>query len=263
MTSETRAFSDYFSFPEMILTLLIVGLTYLFLRVVSRLLHIWGERTTRHRVTIKGFIPVIRILVWIAALSFIIVAIFRPPMATVLALSASIGVAVGFAAQDLLKNIFGGIIIIIDKPFQIGDKVQIGSHYGEVTSIGLRSTRIVTPSDNLVTVPNAEVMSQSVSNANAGEENCQVVTELYLPLNVDLSQIRKTALEAAQVSRYVFINKPVVVLFAQEEVGRRVLLKVKVKAYVNDLRNEFLFQSEITEVLTKEFRTFYADAEPI
>jgi small-conductance mechanosensitive channel len=259
MGSETRALSDYFSFPKLLLTLLILALTYLFLRVVSGLLFVWGERTTRHRVTIKGFIPVVRIVVWIGSFSFIIVAIFRPPMASVLAISASIGVAVGFAAQDLLKNIFGGIIIIIDKPFQIGDKIQIGSHYGEVTAIGLRSTRLVTPSDNLVSVPNAEVMSQAVANANAGEENCQVVTEVYLPLNADIGRIRKTALETAMVSRYVFLNKPVVVLFSQENVGQKVLLKVKVKAYVNDLRNEFQFQSEVTEVLTREFSSYYKD----
>ena len=262
MSSETKALSEYFSFPKLLLTLIILGLTYLFLRVVSGLLHVWGERTTRHRVTIKGFIPVVRIVIWIGSFSFIIVAIFQPPVASVLAISASIGVAVGFAAQDLLKNIFGGIIIIIDKPFQIGDKVQIGAHYGEVTGIGLRSTRLVTPTDNMVTVPNAEVMSQAVANANAGEENCQVVTEVYLPLHADIGRIRQTALEAAQVSRYVFINKPVVVLVAQENVGQRVLLKVKVKAYVNDLRNEFLFQSEITEVLTREFASFYADSRP-
>ena len=262
MGSETRALSDYFSFPKLLLTLLITAGTYLFLRVVSGLLHVWGERTTKHRVTIKGFIPVIRIVIWIGSFSFIIVAIFHPPMASVLAISASIGVAVGFAAQDLLKNIFGGIIIIIDKPFQIGDKIQIGSHYGEVTGIGLRSTRLVTPSDNLVTVPNAEVMSQAVANANSGEENCQVVTEIFLPLNADLGKIRKTAEEAAQVSRYVFLNKPIVVLFSQEDVGQRVLLKVKVKAYVNDLRNEFQFQSEITEVLTREFASYYEDTEP-
>lgn len=261
MSSETRALSEYFSLPKILLTLLILGLTYVFLRVVSGLLHVWGERTTRHRVTIKGFIPVIRIVIWIGSFSFIIVAIFQPAMASVLAISASIGVAVGFAAQDLLKNIFGGIIIIIDKPFQIGDKVQIGSHYGEVTGIGLRSTRLITPTDNLVTVPNAEVMSQSVANANAGEENCQVVTEVYLPLHADIGHIRKIALETAQVSQHVFINKPVVVLFSQENVGQRVLLKVKVKAYVNDLRNEFLFQSEITEVLTREFSSFYEDPD--
>ena len=89
MGSETRALSDYFSFPKLLLTLLIFALTYLFLRVVSGLLFVWGERTTRHRVTIKGFIPVVRIVVWIGSFSFIIVAIFRPPMASVLAISAS------------------------------------------------------------------------------------------------------------------------------------------------------------------------------
>lgn len=263
MGSETRALSDYFSVPKILLTLLILALTYLFLRVVSGLLTVWGERTTRHRVTIKGFIPVVRIVTWIGSFSFIIVAIFRPPMASVLAISASIGVAVGFAAQDLLKNIFGGIIIIIDKPFQIGDKIQIGSHYGEVTGIGLRSTRLVTPSDNLVSVPNAEVMSHAVANANAGEENCQVVTEIYLPLSADIGRIRKIALETAQVSHYVFVNKPIVVLFSQENVGQRVLLKVKVKAYVNDLRNEFQFQSEVTEVLTREFASYYKDTDQV
>ena len=263
MSSETRALSDYFSFPKLVLTLIIIALTYLFLRVVSGLLNVWGERTTRHRVTIKGFIPVIRIVIWIGAFSFIIVAIFHPPMASVLAISASIGVAVGFAAQDLLKNIFGGIIIIIDKPFQIGDKIQIGEHYGEVTGIGLKSTRLVTPSDNLVTVPNAEVMSQAVANANSGEENCQVVTVIYLPLNTDIGHIKKIALETAQVSRYVFINKPIVVLFSQENVGQRVLLKVKVKAYVNDLRNEFQFQSEVTEVLTREFAPYYKETDQV
>lgn len=261
MSTETRALSEYFSFPKLLLTLIIIGLTYLFLRVISGLLHVWGERTARHRVTIKGFIPVVRIVIWIGSVSFIIVAVFQPPMASVLAISASIGVAVGFAAQDLLKNIFGGIVIIIDKPFQIGDKVQIGSHYGEITGIGLRSTRLVTPSDNEVTVPNAEVMSQAVANANAGEENCQVVTEIYLPLDADIGRVRQVAMEAAQVSRYIFINKPVVVLFLQENVGQRVLLKVKVKAYVNDLRNEFLFQSEITEVLTREFAVYYTDLQ--
>lgn len=263
MGSETRALSDYFSFPKLLLTLLIFSLTYLFLRIVTGLLSVWGERTTRHRVTIKGFIPVVRIVVWIGSFSFIIVAIFRPPMASVLAISASIGVAVGFAAQDLLKNIFGGIIIIIDKPFQIGDKIQIGSHYGEVTGIGLRSTRLVTPTDNLVSVPNAEVMSHAVANANAGEENCQVVTEVYLPLNADIGRIKKTAMETAMVSRYVFLNKPVLVLFSQENVGQKVLLKVKVKAYVNDLRNEFQFQSDVTEVLTREFTSYYRDSDKI
>ncbi|MBI9066156.1 MAG: mechanosensitive ion channel [Salinivirgaceae bacterium] len=258
---ETQSLKAYFSATKIIISLIIILLTFSFLKLTSALLSVWAERNTKYRVTLKGFIPIIRIVVWVGAFSFIIVAVFRPPMASIFAVSASIGVAVGFAAQDLLKNIFGGIIIVIDKPFQIGDKVQLGNYYGEVVGIGLRSTRIVTPDDSLVTVPNSDVMSQSVSNANAGEENCQVVTVLYLPLSADLQKVKQSALEAAQVSKYIYLNKPIAVLFFQEQIGHKIMLKVKVKAYVNDIRNEFAFMSDVTQTLTNEFIEYYNKEE--
>ena len=257
VTTETQELSNYFSITKILISIVILTLTYLFIRIISLLLSAWGERSTKSRITIKGFIPVIRIIAWMGSLTFILVAVFRPPMASILAFTATIGVAIGFAAQDLVKNIFGGIIIITDKPFQIGDKIQIGDHYGEVISIGLRSTRITTADDSMVSVPNAEVMSQAVSNANSGEDNCQVVTEIFLPLSADIQKIRQTAIEAAQVSRYIFLNKPISVLFFQENIGHKVMLKVKVKAYVNDIRNEFALKSEITETLTNEFLDYY------
>ena len=257
LNSETKSLSSYFSATKIIISVAIIFATYIFMRFLSLILGVWAERNTKHRVTIKGLIPLARVIAWTAALSFILVAVFRPPMASVLAFSASIGVAVGFAAQDLLKNIFGGIVIIFDKPFQIGDKVQVGNYYGEVVGVGLRSTRLVTSDDNLVSVPNSEVMNQPVANANAGADNCQVVTEIYLPLTCDMNKVRQFAIETAQVSKYIYLNKPIVVNFIQENIGYKIMLKVKVKAYVNDTRNEFRFKSEITEVLTREFADYY------
>lgn len=256
---ETKVMKNYFSVTKIIISLIIIILTFLFLKVLDGLLSIWAEKNTKHRVTIKGFIPIIRITLWVGSLTFIIVAVFRPPLASLLAFSASIGVAVGFASQDLLKNIFGGIIIVIDKPFQIGDKIQVGGYYGEVIGIGLRSTRLVTADDNLITVPNSDVMNQAVSNANSGEENCQVVTEIYLPLHADLSKVKSLALETAQTSQFIYLNKPISVLVFQEKIGHKIFLKMKVKAYVNDTRNEFAFMSDITQTLTKEFSEYYKD----
>ncbi len=259
--SDTKSLSNYFSISKIIISLLIVGMTYVFLRIISLIISIWAERNIKNRVTIKGLLPVIRIVAWTGALTFILVAVFSPPMASILAFSASIGVAVGFASQDLLKNIFGGIVIIFDKPFQIGDKVQIGKYYGEIVGIGLRSTRLVTSDDNLVSVPNLEIMNSAVANANAGEENCQVVTEILLPLSCDINSVRSYAMETAQVSKHIYLNKPIVVLFVQEQIGHKIMLKVKVKAYVNDLRNEFAFKSEITEVLTTKFSQLYKEQD--
>lgn len=241
---------EYFTTSKILYSLIIILATYVFIKIMVKLLGIWSERTAKYRITIKGLIPIIRLIIWIFSLTFIIMVIFHPPWATVLAFSASVGVAVGFAAQDLLKNIFGGLTILFDRPFQVGDKVEIANYYGEVVEVGLRSTRIQTLDDNLVSVPNGLMLNQSVANANASEQNCQVNTFIFLPVDYDIDYARKVAFETARVSRYIYLNKPVVILFNQEVAGQNLYLKMTVKAYVNDIRNESKFKSELTETLS-------------
>ena len=74
------------------------------------------------------------------------------------------GLAIALAAQDTIKNVFGSLVIIADKPFEIGDRVVIGGHDGPVESVGFRSTRIRTLDGHLVTVPNSDVASMMVQN---------------------------------------------------------------------------------------------------
>ncbi|QSE99357.1 mechanosensitive ion channel [Fulvivirga lutea] len=229
---------------------LVVG--YFVLRFLGTVLEKFAEKSTTYRITIKGFIPILKILGWAFILFIIIAGIFQPPINAVLTATASLGIAIGFAAQDIIKNIFGGIMILFDRPFQVGDKIEIGKFYGEVVEIGLRSTRIVTPDDSLVSVPNSEVMNTSVSNSNAGEPNCQVVAEIYLPITVDTTKVRQVAIEAAQVSKYIYLNKPIAVLFFNEVKERRSYLKMRLKAYVADIRYEFAFKSDMTELVMKE-----------
>lgn len=243
---------DLVSFGKILWSVIFLAIGYFFIKFLSSVLESFAERSTNYRITIKGLIPVVKISSWVFILFIIIAGIFQPPIATVLTVTASVGIAIGFAAQDILKNIFGGIMILFDRPFQVGDKIQIGTYYGEVVEIGLRSTRIVTPDDSLVSVPNAEVMNTSVSNSNTGEPYCQVVAEIYLPITVDTTKARQIAIEAAQVSRFIYLNKPVVVLFFNEVKERRSYLKMRLKAYVSDIRNEFAFKSDMTEIVMRE-----------
>lgn len=74
------------------------------------------------------------------------------------------GLAFGLAAQDTLRNFIASINVVLDRPFQIGDHVKIGDIEGRVESVGLRSVRVRTWYDSLVTVPNADLMSRSVDN---------------------------------------------------------------------------------------------------
>jgi len=244
--------SNVISGPKIFWTVIFLLAGYLVLKVATRFLNVWAERSIKYRITIKGFIPVLRILGWMIVIYIVIAGIIQPPMATVLAFSASVGVAVGFASQDILKNVFAGITILIEKPFNVGDKIEIGNYYGEVVEIGLRSTRLVTPDDSLVTVPNGELMNQSVSNANSGEPNCQVVAEFYLPEDIDTNQVRKIALKVAQTSKYVYLKKPIAVLFTHEVREKRTYMKMRLKAYVFDIREEFAFKSDMTESVIRE-----------
>jgi small-conductance mechanosensitive channel len=217
------------------------------------LLDVQAERRQARRMLFKKLVPAVRIGGWILATYFIVAIVLSVDAQALLAAGAAVGVAVGFAAQDTLKNIFGGVIVVFDQPFQVGDKVSVGGTYGEVVSIGLRSTRLVTSDDNLVTVPNAQIVEGQVANANSGELHCQVVTTLFLPGWVDASRAKSLAREAALNSEFVYLNKPVVVL-VKDEFRETFLLEIRVKAYVLDPRHEFLFQSDVTERARASFR---------
>ncbi|MDD4431140.1 MAG: mechanosensitive ion channel family protein, partial [Bacteroidales bacterium] len=222
--------SGLISFPKIFWSVVFLLLGYFLLKIVTGILNLYAERKPRHKPVVRRILPIVKILVWSMVIYIIISGIFSPPKETVLAFFASVGVAIGFASQDLLKNLFGGLMILFDKPFQIGDKIETGKYYGEVLEIGIRSTRIVTPDDSVVSVPNSEMMNQSISNSNSSANNCQVVAEVYLPHLIDTKRIRQIATEVAQVSKYVYLNKPITVVFFSDKTDERPILKMRLKA---------------------------------
>jgi len=243
---------DLFSGWKIATAILVIFLSYFTIALWTRFLYYMSERSSNYRITIKGIVPISRIFAWSFVIYLLIAGVFKPPFQAVVALGTSFGLAVGFASQDILKNIFGGLMILLDRPFIVGDKIEVANYYGEVVEIGLRSTRIVTPDDSLVSIPNSEMMNSSLSNSNVGETNCQVVAEIYLPITVNTQKVREIALEAAKVSSYIYLNKPITVLFFNEVKERRSYLKMRLKAYVMDIRHEFVFKSDMTEIVIRE-----------
>ena len=241
-----------FYWGRVFLSIIVLAIFFVVVRTLVWTLETLAERNARRRLLFKRIVPITRILLWSFAIYIIVLYIFEISGTALISAGAAIGVALGFAAQDVLKNIFGGLIIIADQPFQVGDKITIGGTYGEVTSIGLRSTRIVTADDNLVTVPNSQMVEGQVSNANAGQLDCQAVVDLYLPGWVDVTKAKSIAYSAAATSKYVYLDKPIVVLIL-DDFKEMSLVRIRVKAYVFDCLKENAFKSEITETAKKEF----------
>lgn len=250
-----------FSLSKLFWTLVVFGVGYFLNRLVARILENFSERFPNYRLFLKRLLPIVRISIWILTAYVAIQGVIQPPWQTLVTVLASFGLAVGFASQDILKNIFGGIMILLDRPFQVGDKIQVEGHYGEVVSIGLRSTRVVTPDDSMVSVPNGEIMNRSVSNANSGELNCQVVTEFYLPDKTSISEIRDKARKVAITSPYVYLKKPVSIVVKEVVEGQQKWLKLRVKAYVFDIRYEFAMMTDITDRLRTILAGLQKEAE--
>ncbi len=110
-----------------------------------------------------------------------------------------VGLALGFAAKDTLANLFSGIFILADAPYQTGDYIVLDSgERGEVTHIGLRSTRLLTRDDVEVTIPNAVIANAKIVNESGGRwtrERIRVKVEVAYGSDVD--RVRQVLLEVA------------------------------------------------------------------
>jgi len=238
--------------PARIASVVVVFLaTWLLIRYATKFLDVLSARGPRARFVIKWSEPILRITLWFAAI-FVSFDLLSPSRETFFAVVGSIAIAIGLGAQDLIKNLVGGLVILADRPYQLGDRVRIGEAYGEIDHIGLRSTKLTTPEDTRVTIPNASILSTQAFNANSGVPDCQVVTDLYLPTDTDPAEALRIGYETAYTSPFVYLAKPVVVLLI-DGFDRRPYLKLRIKAYVYDHRFEPRMQSDITARAKTEF----------
>ena len=230
----------------------ILVVTYALTYLLSFLLVRISERIGWYRTSVTMIIPLLKLLIYATAVYYIVLAVIEPSLTQMVAFSGLFGAAIGFGLKDLFADIVGGIVIIFEKPYQIGDKVTIGDKYGEVKDIGIRSTRIQTPADELVSVPNFTLFSQPVSSGNAGDLAMMIVIDLYIHPEADAEKAMKILKEALITSKYVVISKkyPYTVLLEDFPFYKR----VRAKGYVNDLRLEFEFKSEVTRRAWTEFR---------
>ncbi|UEC43839.1 MAG: hypothetical protein METHAR1v1_1740011 [Methanothrix sp.] len=232
--------------------LLLLTIAYVVVRVVVFLLGWLSERAYEHRITVKMAIPFAKLAIYGFAVYHILSSVVQLSATQLIVFSGLAGAAIGFGLKDLVAEVVGGVVIVLDKPYQVGDKVRIDDQYGEVTDIGLRATRLVTPDDNLVSVSNQMVINQTVANANAGSLEMQVVIDLFIDSSSDAAEAMKILREAAVTSKYVYISnkRPVTILMRDHPFYSM----VRARVYVNDIRYEFKFETDVTKRAWEAFK---------
>jgi len=125
-----------------------------------------------------------------------VVAILGVPMSSVVALVASAGVAVGLAVQGALSNLVGGIMILLFRPFRVGDYIESQGASGTVRDISVFYTVVVTPDNKTTTIPNGGLTNSVITNFSA-EKLRRVDVEFSADYESDSDSVKATMLEVA------------------------------------------------------------------
>ncbi len=226
--------------------LLVLGvfvLAWLAASVIRWVIRHLAERAPAHlRLFILRFLPISRLLIGIGAVAVIVPILIEPKFRNVVALVASVAVALAFAFKEYASCLAAGLVTILENTYQPGDWVEIDGVYGEVKSIGLRAVRIVTPDDTEVSLPHLRLWSASIFNASSGNRSLLCVADFYLHPEHDASLARKYLTEVAQNSSYRKPETPVTVIVFEKPWGTH----YRLKAYVKESREQFLFITDLT-----------------
>jgi len=193
---------DVFEWPHIVEAVLSKGftivvaisLTYLVMKVIDLFLGYWKQRSLDQedqsfnqqlfpiiRKSLKLFIVVVAALLTLDNMGVNITAAIA---------SLSIGgLAVGLAAQDTLANLFGAVAIFLDKPFKIGDRIQLDAVDGPVEAIGIRSTRVRNLDGHLVTIPNKTMGNATITNISA-RPNIKTVMNIGITYDTPVEKIK-------------------------------------------------------------------------
>ena len=198
-------------------------LIYIFLYQLTSKLIKWYGNEIVHRTETElddQFLDLFRYLALIVLTITIIIIIMGRYGVDVSALVTTLGItslAVALAAQDTLGNMISGFTIFIDQPFSKGDRVEILDidTWGDVMEIGLRSTRILTRDNRMVTVPNSVIGKGLVVNYSDPNTKYRVETHVGVAYGTNIEEARQILVAAVKAQPWVMADQPVEALFLE------------------------------------------------
>ncbi len=194
---------------KILLAIVFFVIGYLIITAVMKGLRKWIVRTKIDPVLHVFILSVIRIALIVLLALTCVDMIGIKVTALITALGAA-GLAVGLSLQDSLKNLAGGIFMMLSKPFSVGDWVEVGAEQGKVESIGLTHTTINSLDNKRIMIPNGDISGARIINHSANPTR-MVKVEFGVDYRSDLDKVKAVILEVAQKHPMVLIEpKPLI-----------------------------------------------------
>ncbi len=166
------------------------------------------------------------------------------------------GIAIGFAAKDTLSNLIAGVLLIIDRPFEVGDRIEVWSapagsaSWGDVLDIGLRATKIKTTDNIVIIIPNNEIMKRDIVNYTIISTNIRVRINVGIAYDANIEKAKELILNVAESVSWISKTpapKVVVRSFGESSVD------LQLRVWIDDARKRMDTISHVTDKIKTAF----------
>lgn len=228
--------------PSLLTAIVILLLFWLIWRLVRRGVRFATHRAQLDRTAVSFILTVLKYTL----LTIGVVAALGKLGINTTSLLTSLGVAgltVGFAAKDVLSNMISGLFIFWDRPFVLGDLVEVGGHYGRVDSITMRSTRVVTPDGRMLAVPNTVVVNTTVASYT-NFPHIRIDIPFTVAVDESMGRVRDTVLSPCLKNEQLLKNPaPSVVVTALNDYN----VAMELQVWLQDEKQHIAARQALTE----------------
>lgn len=162
-----------------------------------------------------------------------------------------LGVGLSFIARDSISNFLSGIFILTDAPFAIGDRIRKGDIYGDVIEIGIRTTKIKTRENTVITVPNSHFTEQAVTSYRKFTRKIKVFYEIKVGYNSDLSKVKDVLYKAMKECKDILeVPIPKVHFLKYDDYS----LNHRLSFWIIDIGKQAKILDDLNTIINSEFK---------
>jgi len=166
-------------------------------------------------------------------------------------IAGALSVGIGFGLQDVIKNLVAGIIILLERPFKVGDWVMLNGTEGTIKQINIRSTELLAFNKTSIIIPNATLISSSVTNMTHGDAMSRQSVTVGVSYGSNPEQVKEILLDCARKNRKIMLSPAPYVLF--KDFGSS-SLDFELRFYVSDIWKGWTVPSEVRYEIFKRFQ---------
>jgi len=173
------------------------------------------------------------------------------PMDKLTVVLGALGVGIGLGMQNIVNNFVSGIILIFEKPFRIGDYVELADKKGKVQDIGIRSSKMLTPQGSEVIIPNGDLLSGRLVNWTLSNDYLKTEVIFKVPVDTNLDAINKIITEEISKTDNILKNLPPEILINTIAADN---IELKILVWITDVYSEAGFKSNLFKKLLPRFK---------